>query len=169
MERPVTFDNHNMAVLTGCIAVAASLLFGGWEWATLCSIVLVTLWRVEFGVVPVLAVVALSFVWLALYSWTGDRRLFFPYAMQFAVQMGYLLRGRVNSPAIVGGGGVVAVFTAIRIAQSATAGVLIVELVVAAVILALTLRTYGRNSRSASIRVVAGAIGSVLAFGGLAF
>ncbi len=157
-----------MAGLTGGIVVAVATLFGGWEWALMCLIVLVSLWRIEFGVVSVLATVGFSFFWLALYSWTGDRRLFFPYSMQFAVQMGYLLRGRVNHPAIVGGGVLVAVFAAIRTAQLASVGVLIVELVVAAAILVITVHTGGRGSRAASVRVIAGALGSLLAFGGLA-
>jgi hypothetical protein len=157
-----------MANLTGVIALAAAALYGGWEWALVCLIVLVALWRFESGVLPVLATVGVSFFWLALFHWTGDRRLFFPYSMQFAVQMACLLRGRMAKPAIVGGGSIVLVFTVIRISQSATAAVLIVELAVAGAALALALQACGRGSREASVRVIAGALGSVLAFAGLA-
>ena len=161
-----------MANLTGVIALAAAALYGGWEWALVCLIVLVALWRFESGVLPVLATVGVSFFWLALFHWTGDRRLFFPYSMQFAVQMACLLRGRMAKPAIVGGGSIVLVFTVIRISQSATAAVLIVELAVAgtalALAFALALHAYGRGSREASVRVIAGALGSGLAFAGLA-
>ena len=58
------------------------------------------------------------------------------------------------------------------LSTSATASVLIVELAVAgaalALAFALALHAYGRGSREASVRVIAGALGSVLAFAGLA-
>ncbi len=158
-----------LATLAGIVAVGIAGQFGGWEWALLCLIVLAALWRIESGLVPVIATVGCSFVWLALYYWTGDRRLFFPYSMQLAAQLACLLQGRVRLPAIVGGGSIVAVFTMIRIAQSATTGVLIVELAVAAAALAIALHAYRGSSRNTTARVVASALGSVLAFGGLAF
>jgi hypothetical protein len=157
-----------MASLTSLIALVVTALYGGWEWALLSFVVLVTLWPAQFSVVPMLATMGVSFFWLALFHSTGDRRLFFPYAMQFAVQMPYLLQGRVPKPAIAGGGGVIAVFMLIRIAQSATVGVLIVELFVATAILALVLKLCGPKCREARTRVIAGILGSALAFAGLA-
>lgn len=159
-----------MAGLIAGIALAATAGFGGWEWAVLCSIVVLTLWLTGFGAISVVASLGLSLCWLALYVGTGDRRLFFPYAMQLAVQMGCLLRGRVNHPSMVGGGGILALFLAIRVAQSATAGVLFVEFLVASVSLAIALGLYAPASRTATAqtRITAGAIGSLLAFAGLA-
>lgn len=156
-----------MAALTGGMAVAAAAVFGGWEWALLCSIVLLALWRADFQAASVLASVAVSMLWLALYVWTGDRRLFFPYSMQLAVQMSCLLRGRVERAAAAGGGGIIAVFLAIRIAQSATAGVLFVEFLVAVLAMAISLPVYARSSNSRKSRIFAGALGSALAFAGL--
>lgn len=161
-------DNTAMAILASLIALAVTVLYGGWEWALLILVVLVTLWPAQFSVVPMLTTMGVSFFWFALFRATGDRRLFFPYAMQFAVQMPYLLQGRVSRPAIVGGGGVVAVFALIRLAQSATVGVLVVELFVAAAIVALVSNLYGPNRWGVKTRVISGIIGSVLAFAGLA-
>ena len=39
----------------------------------------------------------------------------FPYAMQLAVQMPDVMKGRVSKPALVGGGGIMTVFMLIRI------------------------------------------------------
>lgn len=157
-----------MASLTGLIALMVAAFYGGWEWVLLSFVVLVTLWHSECGVIPILATLGVGYFWLALFHWSGDRRIFFLYAMHLAVQMPYLLQGRVWHPAIVGGGGIIAVFMLIRITQSPTAGVLIVELITAATILALVLSVCSPSARGSGTRVIAGVLGSALAFVGLA-
>ena len=161
-------DNSNMASLTCLIALSITALYGGWEWALICFVALVTLWSGRFSLVLMLATMGVSFFWLALFHSTGDRQLFFPYAMQFAVQMPYLLHGWGSKAAIAGGGGVIAVFILIRIAQAAPVGVLIVELFVATAILALVVKVCGPKGRGLRTRVIAGILGSALAFAGLA-
>jgi glucose-6-phosphate-specific signal transduction histidine kinase len=156
-----------MASLAAVAALAIATLWGGWEWAMPCLIGLLVLWRVEFDFLSVLATLGCSFFWLSLYLWTGDRRMFFPYSIQIAVQMVCLLHGRMLMPAVLGGGSVIALFTMVRIAQSASIGVLAVELAVAAATLLIAGYTYGRSSQTLRDRVVAGTIGSLLAFGGL--
>lgn len=149
----------NKVVFTGLMAGAAAF-YGGWEWALLSVLVLIAVWRADLPLVAMLATMGVSYFWLGAFHWTGDRRLFFPYAMQFAVQMPELMRGRVRHPIVVGGGGTIAVFLLIRVIQSASASVLVVELVIAASILAL--------AAMVRTRVLAGVIASTLAFAALA-
>ncbi len=85
--------------------------------------------------------------------------------MQFAVQVSYIT-GR-NWHRLLSGGGIVAVFLTIRLAQLATPGVLLVEFLVAAAILlsAWIARRIGvLDDRN---RVVADALGSLVALAGL--
>lgn len=157
-----------MANLLSLVSIAIAFALGGWEWALLGGVVHASLWRVDRRVASVQLTAATSFVWLGLFHWNGDRRLFFPYAMQIAVQMAYLMQGRVPYPQIIGGGGIVALFLVIRLRQSATAGVLILEMFVALAILPLVLRICGSAARGPWHRALAGVLGSALAFAGLA-
>ncbi len=148
-----------VSILAVCVTAAA----GGLEWALVCSIAVAALWWRGFRFGTLVSVLAVSLLWLALYRFTADRRLFFPYTMQLAVQLGFLLRGRVAHPAIIGGGGLMAVFVLIRVVQAATAAVLFVEVLVCVAILLLSLRT-----RNADFRTVASAVASLLAYVSLA-
>ena len=160
-----------MAVSTGLVFLAAALWYGGWYWAVVGAAAFAVLWLVDFSPLSVLLTVGTSIFWLALFHWTGDRRLFFPYSMQFAVQAACLVRGRVSMPAVIGGGGIVLVFTVIRIIQSATLHVLTVELIVAAAVLAICSYLYGLGSpdKAMQLRTVTATLGSVMAFAGLVF
>ena len=157
-----------MAILTGLIALVVAAFYGGWEWVLLSFVVLVALWHAEFAVVPILTTIGVSYFCLALFHWTSDRRIFFPYAMQLAVQMPDVMKGLVSKPALVGGGGIIAVFMLIRITQSATAGVLLVELFIAITILTLVSKICPQSVRGPGTRVIIGVLGSALAFVGLA-
>jgi uncharacterized membrane protein HdeD (DUF308 family) len=79
-----------------------------------------------------------------------------------------VMKGRVSKPALVGGGGIIAVFMLIRITQSATADVLIVELFIAITILTLVSKICPKSVRGLGTRVIIGVLGSALAFVGLA-
>ena len=153
----------------GIAVLAVAGAVGGWEWAIICLIVLALLPILEAGILPVFATAGVGLFWLALFCWMGDRRLFFPYSMQYAVQLMCLLRGRVQWPSLTGAGVVVGVFTLIRIAQSASVQVLAVELVIAALVLWCALTVYDTGTRGPVMRVIAAALGSVLAFAGLVF
>lgn len=155
-----------MVILISLIAVAAAAFYGGWEWALL-SLVVVTLCRLRSNSLSILATIGVSALWLAIFHSTGDRRLFFPFAIQFAVQMPYLLKDRVARPVLVGGGGMIAIFMLIRISQSATVSVLLVELVVAVIVLALVQQIIPPSASGAKARMLAGMLGSTLAFAGL--
>ena len=146
-------------MLAGVAAAICAAIFGGWEWALACSIVLLVVMRGKPGLSGVLYTVAPGCFWLTLFCVTGDRRMFFPYSMQYAIQMACLLHGGVLRKTILGGGGVVSVFALIRAGQEASAKVLVVELVVAAVVLALAMAGEGLKMREPRARAVAAAFG----------
>ena len=166
-----------MAWLTAGMALAAAAFYGGWEWVLVCLLVLTVLWRTDFRAASVLASVAPGLCWLALYYWTTDRRLFFPYSMQYAVQMAGLTGGPPATRAfgsVIGGGSVMLVFVLIRVAQSATAGVLLVELLVASAVLAISATVQDQSGRAISpsdtmARALVAALSSLAAYAGLAF
>ncbi len=111
----------------------------------------------------------ISLIWLLAFVMTGDRRLFFPFTMQFAVQaLGYWSL-RSQRFGMVSAAGVVGLFSVIRLIQSATLIVLLVELVVAAVALWIAGAYYRRGAAGLGRRLVAGAMVSLLAFAGLVF
>ena len=92
---------------------------------------------------------------------TGDRRLFFPFTIQFALQTAFQRR-----PKILGCASTVGVFLMIRILQGATFKVLLVEIAVAVVVISLA--AYGKTSGGWVSRLVWAGFGSFLAFLGLA-
>lgn len=150
------------------MALVLASYFGSWEWALIGFVVLITMWWTNVSVFVITTTLVVSFIWLAVFHWTGDRRMFFPFSMQFAVQMPYLLEGRVARPAIMGGGGMVLIFLLVRVIQSATASVLLVEVVVALAILGLVAGVGGSGPAGLGKRLAVGAIGSALALAGLA-
>jgi hypothetical protein len=113
-----------MGVLLGVVFVAVAFVLGRWEWALIGTIGVVLALGTEMGWKPILAMGAVGLVWLVLFRITGDRRLFFPYSMQYAVQVACLLKRRVEWPTLCGGGAVVGIFILIRIWQEATIPVL---------------------------------------------
>jgi hypothetical protein len=89
-----------------------------------------------------------SLGWLAAFWGTGNRELFFPFAMYLAAHAALTVSGRGLGPASAAGGLVVAAFLVIRILQAATPNVLAVEAIAAAVILAATCLVLVRRERS---------------------
>ncbi|MCX6611855.1 MAG: hypothetical protein NTW74_13495 [Acidobacteria bacterium] len=75
----------------------------------------------------------ISLLWLGAFVITGDRRLFFPFTMQFAVQALVYWALRSQRLGLIAAAGVVGLFSVIRLVQSATLIVLLVELIVAGV------------------------------------
>ena len=107
------------------------------------------------------AMLVIGLFWLWLFHVTGDRRLFFPYSMQFAAYVGCVNRRDAAKLA--------AVFLAIRVWQGAPAGVLGVEAVVSLAVTSFVVTAHGPRLRGVAVRVLGGAIGSGLAYAGLAF
>lgn len=89
-----------------------------------------------------------SLGWLAAFWATGNRELFFPYAMYLAGHTSLTVSHRGPVAAPIAGSLVVAVFLAIRVLQGATSRVLAVEAVAAGVILAATCLAMARCKRS---------------------
>ena len=86
--------------------------------------------------------------WLAAFRLTGNRELFFPFAMYLAAHAALTGARRGVRGASVGGGLVVAAFLVIRVLQAATPRVLAVETAAAGVILAVTCLAAVRIGRS---------------------
>ena len=109
-----------MTYVLGAALLASSYWLGGWYWCLLYAAV------VFQRCVPALAV---SFIWVALFAITGDRRLFFPFALYQATVFGQNWRGGFAA----GSSLIIALFTLIRIEQEASLKVIAVELIVAAI------------------------------------
>ena len=141
-----------LSYFASALLLSAAFWLGGWPWAALWALAFALLARQE-GPVQALAAAGPAFFWLALFHWTGDRRLFFPFAMHLA---------QASSPVLLA-----TAFFAIRIQQFATLHVLTVELLVAAAVLSIGYAGRRQAPPGLSIRVVASAIVAILALAGL--
>ena len=115
-----------------------------------------------------LGLVVPSLLWLALFRATGNRELFFPYAMHLAAVAACRTGDRGATWRLLNGGIVVGVFLAIRVFQDATPRVLAVELAVAAAILTTAIALWARCPRHATIDAAIIAASALLAYAGLA-
>ena len=113
-----------------------------------------------------LAVLYPGLAWLAASRLTGNRELFFPYAMVLAAAVAVLLPRHRFYPAAIGGGVLVAAFLAIRIHQGAGGRVLAVESAVA--ILGITLATRSWTGEGVLARAWIPLAASLVAFACLA-
>ncbi len=149
--------------------------FAGWEWAVPPLLVLAWMWlgRRDSEVRGLGWTLAPGLLWLALFLWTGDRRLYFCYTMLYAVQLARLRRMQFRQVrgwgrAAGAGFAVIAAFLGIRIWQDATAAVLIVELLVAAGVLELGIVWRGGQPETPAQRAMVSLAASLAAFAGLA-
>lgn len=161
------FANVGIGFIVGEIVfLAVTHVGGGPPWTIVAMAAFVAL-AFSGPWVSTLALVAPSLLWLALFQVTGNRELFFPYAMHLAAVVALRVGG---GPArrLAGGGIVIATFLALRVAQQATPRVLAVELAVAAVILAVTvaLQFWAPPHRGLEAATVAAA--GLAAYAGLA-
>lgn len=115
-----------------------------------------------------LLLAAPSLAWLGASLATGNRELFFPYAMHLAAVVLCRLFGRGWLWGLAGGGLVGAVFLAIRVAQQATPRVLAVECAVATAILAGAALARARWPQGGGVEVAIVAASALLAYAGLA-
>lgn len=109
-----------------------------------------------------------SLGWLVASAMTGNRELFFPYAMYLAGFVAVRLAARAAWQASLGGSAVVAAFLVIRILQAATWKVLFVETAAAAVILAVLVVVALRCRRGSPAEAAVVAAGSLAAYAALA-
>ena len=158
------------AILASLTVLAVSAWFGGWPWTLVAAIVLFELCRgKQRSLHSVCATAIPSLLFLAIFAWTRDRRLFFPYSMQYAAQLACLWRGRFRHSAVTGGVAIITVFIAIRIVQDATPAVLAVEIVVAIASVAVGLAACGAKDRRPARRAAAALLASLVAYAGLLF
>ncbi|MCX7396228.1 MAG: hypothetical protein NT138_00955 [Planctomycetales bacterium] len=111
---------------------------------------------------------ACSLIWLAIFRWMFVRQLFFPYTMHLAACVLLFESDFDKWRGYIQGMIVVAVFIAIRFLQGATNRVVIIELIVAAVILACAIGVYQLTPKNAASRAIAVVLSSLAAVAGLA-
>lgn len=149
---PVKVVPRFLSYFAAALLLVIALWFGGWPWAALWTLAFAVLARQE-GPVHALAAAGPAFFWLALFHWTGDRRLFFPFAMHLA---------QASSPLLLA-----AAFFAIRIQQFATVHVLTVEVLIASAVLSIGYAGRRQAPPGLITRIIASAVVSILALTGL--
>lgn len=162
--------------LAACVLIVVELVLlavaqfgGGTPWTVLVALALVA---ESAGGLTVrgLARIGCGLVWIAAFRMTGNRELFFPFAMYLAAHVGIGVARRFPPLGVLGSGLVVAAFLAFRVAQGATRGVLAVEAAVAVAILAalFTVRPLLPEARSTERDVALTVAASLAAYAGLA-
>lgn len=153
--------------VAGELALVAALhLLGGPAWVALGVLVCCGQVVADFRVAP-LALLAPAVGWAAWHHVSGNRELFFPYAMSLAAHAAGQFAARGRTAAGVAGGTIVAAFLLVRALQRATAGVLAVESVVAAVILAVVVAVQPAADRRPAAALLVAALASLTAYLGL--
>ena len=150
----------------GVAILAVAYFRGGWEWALLAAVPLAAaLTRAGNSAGALVAAGVAGLAWLALSRLFDNRQLYFPYTLFWALELALLWA----SPAKrwMGAAAVVALFTAVRVAQEVTAPVLVKELIVAAIAVAIALH-YAATATSPARRFMAAILASLMAFAGLA-
>ena len=156
-----------MILIESVSGAYARALVAGWPWALTGFAALIAVPRNKLSLGTAGGVAGIGLAWICLFFLTGDRRLFFPYTVQFAVQEICLLHGRVSRSALVGAVSSMSLFTAVRLIQGVTLPVLLVEWVVAAAVLAVITVVWRRSPQTTSARLGLALAGSLLACAGL--
>ena len=170
--RAVSLEAGNRPPTVAFIALelaflAAAHLLGGPPWVAIGVLTLAGQVAADFRLKPLVGLLPAA-CWLAAHQLTGNRELFFPYAMALAAHLAGQFAGRGRVAAAAAGGLVAATFLAIRVGQAATAKVLAVEAAVAVVILAATVSVLPVAMKRPWGRVIVAAVASLLAYLGLA-
>ena len=147
--------------------VATTLFFGGVAWAQVFLTAIVLQSRPESRAERLL-LMACSLVWLVIFRWILVRQVFFPYTLHLAACVVLFGSDYNKWRGYIQGMIVVAVFIAIRFLQGATNRVLIIELIVAAVILASANGLYQLTPKNAASRAILVVLSSLAAVAGLA-
>ena len=154
-------------IVVEILLLAAAQAYGGWPWTAMAGTAIAILAVADFAPAP-LAMVVPGLVWLALFRITGNRELFFPFAIHMASLLALRLGRRGLWQGAVAGGGMVALFLAIRASQQATARVLGLELAVAGLILAVVLATLPVSRGRTAVEGGVIGLATLLALAGLA-
>ncbi len=159
--------------VAGFIAIELALLvamhfLGGPLWVALGACAVVGQILADFRIRPLVGLGSAVF-WAAAHHLSGNRELFFPYAMALAVHLAGQFIPRGRWVAVGMGGLIVVVFMSIRVVEQATLKVLAVELAVAAVILAAAVALLPRFSGRPWALAAVTAVASLAAYAGLVF
>ncbi len=146
--------------------LAAAHFLGGPPWVALGVLAFAGQVVADFRLGPLVGL-APAAVLMGAHHLTGNRELFFPYAMALAVHLAGQFVGRGRVAAAVTSSLLVAAFLAIRVMQAATAKVLAVELAVAAVILAATVAVLPAAVKRPWGALIVTALAACLAYAGL--
>jgi len=147
--------------------LAAAHLLGGPPWVAVGVVAMIGQVVASFTIRPLVGL-APALGWMVAHQFTGNRELFFPYAMAVAAHLAGQFGGRGRTAAAVAGGLVVAAFMGIRVMQDATARVLAVELAVAVAILAAVVAVVPLVARRPWGAVAVAVAASLAAYAGLA-
>lgn len=162
----------NALPIADLFVVASALLasqFGGRPWAAIALCGLLPLRLLVPSIPALLASLVLSSFWLAAHQYTGDVRLYFPFTLHFATQLGALLPFSPARSVLYGSGGIILLFSVIRLLQSASLVVLLVELLVAAVAVGLPLLLFHAGPPTPLRRNASLILSALLAYLGLVF
>jgi len=154
-------------IVAELIFLVAAHLLGGPPWVALGVLAFAGQVVNDFRLAPLMGFLPAA-GWMVAHQLTGNRELFFPYAMALAAHIASQFVGHGRVAAAVAGGLVVAAFLGIRILQAATARVLAVELAVAAVILAAVVAVLPAALKRPWGAVAVTILASLAAFLGLA-
>lgn len=154
-------------ILTELAFLAAAHVLGGPPWVALGVLVMIGQVVADFRIRPLIGLLP-AVGWLVAHPLTGNRELFFPYAIALAAHLAgqFIDRGRPTAAAT--GALVVVAFLGIRVLQAATLPVLAVEAAVATVILALAVAVLPAAARRPWGRLAVDVGASLLAYAGLA-
>lgn len=148
--------------------LAAVHVLGGPPWVALGTIACIAQVIADFRLVALAGILPALF-WPVTHHFSGDRELFFPYAMHLAAHVVGQFGGRGRLPAATAGVVVVTAFLAIRRLERAGPRVLAVEAAVAAVILAAVVAVRPVAARRPWMATLVAALAAAAAYVGLAF
>lgn len=154
------------------LVVSSALLasqFGGRPWATIALSGLLPLRLLAPNIPILLGSLLLSVIWLAAHQYTGDLRLFFPFTLHFAVQLALGLPMERPRATFLGAGGILALFCVIRLFQSASLIVLLVEILVATFAIVVPVALYELGAPTQLRRICTVLLAALLAYLGLIF
>lgn len=160
------FSTATQSVFVLCI-LATELFFGGVAWGQVFLTAIVLQSRPQSRDERLL-LMACSLVWLVIFRWILVRQVFFPYTLHLAACVVLFGSDYNKWRGYIQGMIVVAVFIAIRFLQGATNRVLIIELIVAAGILAAANGFYQLTHKNAASRAIVVVLSSLAAVAGLA-
>lgn len=150
------------------VFLAAAHAFGGPPWVILGVLACLAQIMTDFRLAAIVPLVP-ALLWAFGHAATGNRELFFPFAIYLAAHVVLTLWPRGFARAAAAGGGLVGVFLVIRLLQQATPRVLAVEAAVAATILMATLGAAVISGPSLWGRWLIPLAASLAAYAGLAF